>query len=59
MNDEEIIAGQLVDPPNGWRYGFPKIYNPKPNETLKQWFIRMGYPENRVHFAVDYPGVTR
>jgi hypothetical protein len=34
---------QIVDPPEGWRWGFPRVYNPLPNETYREWLIRMGY----------------
>jgi len=33
-----------VDPPSGWRYGFPKEC-PSPDDMYsKQWFIDQGYP---------------
>lgn len=35
----------MCDPtPDGWRYGFPKPYQPE-NEDTKAWAIRNGYPE--------------
>lgn len=33
-----------VDPPNGWRYGFPKVYNPETDGGLRDWLIKNGYP---------------
>lgn len=39
---------RYVDPPEGWRYGFPKVL---PNdwqdhyETLHAWMLANGYPE--------------
>lgn len=41
----------IYDPPTGWRYGFPKVYNPLPDETLEQTLIRDGYPEKDAEFA--------
>lgn len=41
-----------VDPPSGWRYGFPKIY--KHDRSVKQWLIDNGYPENDVDWAAEY-----
>lgn len=36
----------FCDPtPDGWKYGFPKPYNPRENETAKDWAIRNGYPK--------------
>lgn len=34
----------MYDPPSGWKYGFPRPYRPKPNETLAQTLYRDGYP---------------
>jgi hypothetical protein len=44
----------VVDPPSGWRYGFPKKYNPEPEESLAQWFIKNGYPEEDVELALKH-----
>ena len=35
-----------VDPPSGWRYGFPKIY--KRDRPIQQWLIDNGYPEKLI-----------
>jgi hypothetical protein len=42
MDAEEL----MVDPPSGWRYGFPKIWNRKEHPDMTQWMISNGYPEN-------------
>lgn len=34
-----------VDPPQGWRYGFPKLYVPAKGGDMTEWMIRNGYPE--------------
>lgn len=34
----------LVDPAFGWKYGFPKVYNPEPGEGLEEFLVRHGYP---------------
>lgn len=34
-----------VDPPSGWRYGFPKLYVPEQDGDMIEWMIRNGYPE--------------
>jgi len=42
------------DPPSGWRYGFPKEYNPLFGETLEQTLLRDGYPQREI----DNSGAT-
>jgi hypothetical protein len=45
----------MIDPPGGWRYGFPK---PLPDHTpefdLRQWLIDNGYPEADVELALKH-----
>jgi len=42
------MTTRYIDPPEGWRYGFPKVL---PNdwqdhyETLHAWMLANGYPE--------------
>ena len=33
-----------VDPPEGWRYGFPAIYDPVNDGKMRDWIVRKGYP---------------
>lgn len=40
--------GMLYDPPEGWRYGFPKRYNPLPGESLEETLRRDGYPDGHI-----------
>jgi hypothetical protein len=43
------MADKLIyDPPAGWRYGFPKPYEPLPNETLAETLLRDGYPQHEI-----------
>lgn len=44
----------IIDPPSGWRYGFPRPYDKKPDETLEEWLIDKGYPHNMVDLATKY-----
>lgn len=44
----------IIDPPGGWRYGFPKQYDPLPGETLVDWLVREGFPKQEVEWAVKY-----
>jgi hypothetical protein len=41
----------LYDPPEGWRYGFPKPYKPLPGETVEETLKRDGYPEKMLDLA--------
>ena len=34
-----------VDPPPGWAYGFPRLYDPAKDGDMVEWMIRNGYPE--------------
>ena len=33
-----------VDPPEGWKYGFPAIYDPEKDGQLSEWIVKKGYP---------------
>ena len=49
----------MVDPPEGWRYGFPKPVHEEfhtlgEDFDLKKWFISEGYPKERVRLALQY-----
>jgi calcineurin-like phosphoesterase family protein len=35
-----------VDPPSGWRYGFPQLYDPSQDGPMTEWMIKRGYPES-------------
>lgn len=35
----------LVDPPSGWRFGFPKVWNRKTHPDMKAWLVESGYPQ--------------
>jgi len=45
MSQNKMI---LIDPPSGWRFGFPKAIEKekyKEIKNLKQWCIDNGYPK--------------
>lgn len=44
---------KYIDPPSGWRYGFPKII-PDDITDLRQWFLDNGYPEKDIDLALKY-----
>lgn len=33
-----------VDPPEGWKFGFPAIYDPDADGQMSEWIISKGYP---------------
>lgn len=34
----------LIDPPSGWRYGFPKPYDNPEKLSVEDWLVKNGYP---------------
>lgn len=44
----------IVDPPSGWRYGFPREYNPRNGQTMAEWLVECGYPSEDIEFAMRY-----
>jgi len=34
-----------VDPPSGWRYGFPRVYNENTDGPILEWMVKCGYPQ--------------
>lgn len=44
---------QLIDPPEGWRYGFPKVL-PKEVEDVRAWLVASGYPQKLIDSYGEY-----
>ena len=44
----------MVDPPSGWQYGFPRMYDAEQDGKIEDWLVRMGYPVQDVEFALKY-----
>lgn len=43
------------DPPEGWRYGFPKLYQPRhQRENLAETLVRDGYPRKLAKKAAKH-----
>lgn len=40
-----------VDVPSGYRYGFPRIYDPANDGELSDWIYANGYPR---HLEIPY-----
>jgi hypothetical protein len=46
-----------VDPPAGWKYGFPKVYEQEIDGDMTKWMLKEGYPQREIdncgnHFYV-------
>ena len=44
----------MIDPPEGWRYGFPRLYNGAKDGTMREFLLSHGYPRKRVDFALQH-----
>jgi hypothetical protein len=47
------------DPPEGWRFGFPKVIPEDQMKRTKEWLVQNGYPEELMdeygeHFYIRY-----
>jgi hypothetical protein len=43
----------MIDPPSGWKYGFPKPYDQKKDGHLKTFLKKNGYPTKDIDFALE------
>ena len=43
---------QWVDPAEGWKYGFPKIYDSEKDPPMRDWLLKQGYPEKMLEFPI-------
>ena len=46
-----------IDPPAGWKYGFPKVYDQSVDGDCTAWMLKNGYPQREIdscgnHFHV-------
>lgn len=37
-----------VDPPSGWKYGFPKVWDSEKDKPVEEWLVEQGYPKKIV-----------
>ncbi len=38
----------MIDPPGGWRYGFPKVIPDSQLCRIRHWLVENGYPESEM-----------
>lgn len=36
----------IIDPPEGWRYGFPKLIPEDRKKDVNTWLLEQGYPKD-------------
>ena len=58
MQKERKIIVKMIDPPSGWKYGFPKPI-PSNVENVLKWLVENGYPQKEIdscgqHFYCRY-----
>jgi len=53
---KETKKKKYIDPPSGWKYGFPKVLPEEvvTPEDFKKWFLKSGYPEKDLDMAMKY-----
>lgn len=39
----------MIDPDEGWKYGFPKVF-PDNIGNIPVWLVEQGYPQSRVDY---------
>ena len=44
----------MVDPPSGWMYGFPALWDQAVHPELEDFLRAKGYPEKDISFACSY-----
>jgi len=44
----------MIDPPSGWKYGFPCLYNESADGDMRDFLLSKGYPERDVDFALEH-----
>lgn len=49
---EWLSRPYYVDPPEGWRWGFPKLYDPATDGPMRQWMIANGYPKKLANLGL-------
>jgi hypothetical protein len=42
----------MIDPPSGWRYGFPKVYDNPNDLSVEEWLLENGYPSHEMRISV-------
>ena len=51
-NIMKIKTVKMIDPPSGWKYGFPKVLPDDVTNTMK-WLVENGYPQAEIDACGD------
>ena len=49
----EVKGKFYIDPPSGWQYGFPALYDKSKDGTIEEFLIAKGYPKKDVMWASE------
>ena len=55
MGERSMPRVTMIDPPSGWKYGFPKVIptDPRPADSLA-WLVENGYPAKLIESYGDH-----
>jgi len=42
-----------IDPPSGWKYGFPKTFDTEKDGDMHTWLVANGYPQEEIEDLGD------
>jgi len=45
---DEATKFLMIDPPSGWKYGFPRPLDKKVDQPLEEWLVENGYPQELI-----------
>jgi len=43
----------IIDPPSGWKYGFPRVHTRPNHQSLEEWLVEKGYPKEDAKWASE------
>lgn len=44
---------RMIDPPSGWKYGFPMVM-PEDVDNVIKWLVEQGYPQAEIDACGDH-----
>lgn len=44
----------IIDPPSGWKYGFPKVLPDEQKNRTLEWLVENGYPQEEIDSCGKY-----
>lgn len=53
-NGSSNVKKLVVDPPSGWRYGFPRVWDKNKHPTLTHLLVSHNYPQTDLELANKY-----